>query len=62
VLIDKVEQMDLTTLREFAAWLQAEGLQAITTRVSRGDECSIVIEAGEVAEASAAPEKELSFA
>jgi polyhydroxyalkanoate synthesis regulator phasin len=62
VLIDKVEQMDLTTLREFAAWLQAEGLQAITTRVSRGDECQIVIEAGEVAEASAAPEKELSFA
>jgi hypothetical protein len=62
VLIDKVEQMDLATLREFGAWLQAEGLQAITTRVSRGDECSIIIEAGQVAEVRAAPEKELSFA
>jgi hypothetical protein len=53
--------MDLATLRTFGAWLQAEGLQAITTRVSRGDECSIVIEAGNVAEVREAPEKELSF-
>jgi len=62
VLIDKIEQMDLTTLREFGAWLQAEGLQAITTRVSRGDECSIVIEAGEVATTRTETEQEISFA
>jgi len=61
VLIDRIEQMDLATLRTFGAWLQAEGLQAITTRVSRGDECSIVIEAGNVAEVRDVPEKELSF-
>lgn len=66
VLIDKIEQMDLATLREFGTWLQAEGLQAITTRVSRGDECSIVIEAGavvEVRETTVESEKdEFSFA
>jgi len=61
VLIDKAEQMDLTTLREFASWLQAEGLQAITTRVSRGDECQIVIEDG-VVSARREPEEEVSFA
>ena len=46
VLIDKLEQMDLDTLQEFGQWLEAEGLQAIATRVSTGDECSIIIEAG----------------
>lgn len=49
VLVDKLEQMDLDTLREFGAWLEAEGLQAIATRVSTGDECSILIEDGYVA-------------
>ena len=34
--------------REFGAWLEQEGLQAIATRVSTGDECSIVIEDGYV--------------
>lgn len=48
VLLDKLEQMDLTTLREFGAWLEAEGLQAIATRVSTGGECSIIIEDGYV--------------
>ena len=48
VLLDKLEQMDLDTLRSFGAWLEAEGLQAIATRVSTGDECSIVIEDGYV--------------
>ena len=43
VLLDKLEQMDLNTLREFSAWLEGEGLQAIATRVSTGDECSILI-------------------
>lgn len=46
VLIDKLEQMDQDTLVDFAAWLQDEGLQAIATRVSTGDECTIYIEDG----------------
>lgn len=46
VLLDKLEQMDLKTLKEFGEWLEAEGLQAIATRVSTGDECSIIIEDG----------------
>lgn len=46
VLIDKLEQMDLQTLREFGKWLEDEGLQAIATRVSKGDECSIIITDG----------------
>ena len=49
VLLDKLEQMDLHTLNEFGAWLEQEGLQAIATRVSTGDECSILIEDGYVA-------------
>lgn len=48
VLLDKLEQMDMDTLQEFGAWLEAEGLQAIATRVSTGDECSILIEDGYV--------------
>lgn len=47
VLLDKLEQMDLDTLREFGDWLAAQGLQAIATRVSTGDECSIIIEDGQ---------------
>ena len=50
VLLDKLEQMDLATLQEFGAWLQAEGLQAIATRVSTGGECQIIIEDGRVAD------------
>lgn len=49
VLLDKLEQMDRKTLDEFGQWLEAEGLQAIATRVSTGDECSIIIEDGYVA-------------
>lgn len=49
VLLDKLEQMDLETLREFSAWMEAEGLQGIATRVSTGGECSIIIEDGYVA-------------
>ena len=44
VLLDKLEQMDTDTLKDFGAWLESEGLQAIATRVSTGDECSIVID------------------
>lgn len=46
VLLDKLEQMDIDTLKEFGEWLESEGLQAIATRVSTGDECSIIIEDG----------------
>ena len=46
VLLDKLEQMDTETLREFGEWLESEGLQAIATRVSTGDECSVIIEDG----------------
>lgn len=49
VLLDKLEQMDLDTLKEFGVWLENEGLQAIATRVSTGGECSIIIEDGYVA-------------
>ena len=51
VLLDKLEQMDMDTLQEFGLWLEQEGLQAIATRVSTGDECSIIIEDGMVASA-----------
>ena len=46
VLLDKLEQMDMQTLEAFGQWLEGEGLQAIATRVSTGDECSIIIEDG----------------
>lgn len=48
ILMDKLEQMDLTTLQNFGKWLEAEGLQAIATRVSTGRECDIIIEDGYV--------------
>lgn len=48
VLIDKLEQFDLNTLNEFGQWLEIEGLQVIATRVSTGEECSILIEDGYV--------------
>lgn len=54
VLVDKLEQMDVDTLRDFGAWAAAQGLQVIGTRVSTGGECTVVIEDGEVA-AEAAP-------
>ncbi len=53
VLLDKLEQMDVDTLNEFGSWLEAEGLQAIATRVSTGEECSVIIEDGYIKEESA---------
>lgn len=54
VLMDKLEQMDTDTMREFGAWLEAEGLQVIATRVSTSkDECAIIIEDGYVKEEQA---------
>ena len=46
VLLDRLECMDVETLREFGGWLADRGLQAIGTRVGTGDECSVVIEDG----------------
>jgi hypothetical protein len=48
VLLDKLEQMDVDTMREFGEWAESEKLQIIATRVSTGDECSIIIEDGSV--------------
>ncbi|MDD3393922.1 MAG: AAA family ATPase [Anaerotignum sp.] len=46
VLLDKLEQMDTNTIKEFAQWAEQEGLQVIATRVSKGEECSIIISDG----------------
>lgn len=48
ILLDKLEQMDLDSLKEFGEWLEQEGLQAIATRVSTGEECSVIISDGYV--------------
>ncbi|MDM8100966.1 AAA family ATPase [Oceanobacillus oncorhynchi] len=48
ILLDKLEQMDEDTLKEFGDWLVQEDLQAIATRVSSGDECEIIIQDGYV--------------
>ena len=56
VLVDKLEQMDLRTLAEFARWAESEGLQVIGTRVSEGDECTVVIEDGRVRGADVTPD------
>ena len=48
VLMDKLEQMDIDTLKAFGEWLEKENLQVIATRVSTGDECAIIIEDGYV--------------
>lgn len=46
VLVDKLEQFDLPTLRSFGQWAESEGLQIIATRVSTGPECSVIITDG----------------
>nr|DAN27630.1 MAG TPA: STRUCTURAL MAINTENANCE OF CHROMOSOMES PROTEIN [Caudoviricetes sp.] len=55
VLLDKLEQMDIPTLIEFGKWLESEGLQAIATRVSSGEECQIIIEDGYVVSDTVTP-------
>ena len=57
VLLDKLEQMDLPTLQEFGQWLESEGLQVIATRVSCGEECSVIIEDGYIKEPEPAQPK-----
>lgn len=48
VLIDKIEAMDIPTLKAFGKYCAEVGLQAITTRVSTGSECTFIIESGKV--------------
>ena len=55
VLLDKLEQMDLDTLRDFGAWLEHEDLQVIATRVSTGSECTVIIEDGYTKDADPQP-------
>lgn len=50
ILLDKLEQMDADVLEEFGKWLEEQDLQAIATRVSVGEECSIIIEDGYIKE------------
>ena len=50
VLLDKLEQLDTITLDAFNVWLKEQGLQAIATRVSLGNECTVIIEDGTVDE------------
>lgn len=57
ILIDGLEQFDSKNLAEFGEYLKSVGLQAITTRVSKGDECSIVIEDGSVVDQDYKAEK-----
>jgi hypothetical protein len=60
VLMDKLEQMDLETLKEFGDWLEREGLQVIATRVSTGPECAVIIEDGTSTQVQA-PEPEPNY-
>ena len=55
VLVDSLEQMDIPTLKEFGQWAEREGLQIIGTRVSTGDECSVIITDGQVEQAEPLP-------
>ena len=48
ILIDKAEQFDLHQLHEFAKWAEEQDFQIIATRVSETDECTIIIEDGEI--------------
>lgn len=50
ILLDELERYDLEELAKFAAWAEEQKLQIIATRVSTGDECSIIIEEGTVKE------------
>lgn len=46
VLVDGLESLDIDSLNEYRDWLLSMGLQAITTRVSSGNECSFMIKDG----------------
>ncbi|MCP4569580.1 MAG: chromosome segregation protein SMC [FCB group bacterium] len=50
LLIDGSEKFDIETLCKFNEWAVENDVQVITTRVSTGDECTVVIEDGEITE------------
>lgn len=60
ILVDKLEQLDMETLKAFGAWAESERLQIIATRVTTGDEsCTIVIEDGEAVKADVEEPQEI---
>lgn len=52
ILLDGLEAFDPTQLSALSDWLKQRNMQAIGTRVSTGDECSIVIEDGLASDAA----------
>ncbi len=56
ILLDQLEKLDVETLREFSEWAKERDLQIIGTRVSTGDECSVVLEEGHIKEQKAKTE------
>lgn len=46
VLMDKLEQMDMATLKAFGEYCEQTELQVLATRVSQGNECAVIIEDG----------------
>jgi len=48
VLVDKLEALDMDSLEDLDLFLHARNLQAIATRVSTGQECTLIIEEGRV--------------
>lgn len=59
VLLDRMESFDSGELEKFDAWLKAQDLQAICTRVG-SDDASIIIEDGYAIDEKAAPFAEVS--
>lgn len=55
VLIDKLEALDADSLKELHNWAVKEDLQIIATRVSTGDECTVILEDGGLATEVPAP-------
>lgn len=51
ILADGMEQYDRAQLDAIGKWAEDHGLQIICTRVSTGDECSLIIEDGQAASA-----------
>ncbi len=49
LVLDGAEKFDVDTMKDFDKWAKVNNLQIITTRVSTGDECTIVIEDGCIA-------------
>ena len=58
VLVDKLEQMDPSTLREFGEWAQSQGLQVIGTRVATDETCTVIIEDGRAVAETGAEKRE----